>query len=104
MGVERKLTKEEKKRFKELTKEQKLWQDTNLFLVDQINKKQTASQKYKEEDFEKYITLYSENGYSWKVAFTKLQEITTNEHIKNAKSYNSFDTAFKTKYPQYKKN
>lgn len=53
----------------------------------------TASQKYTDEDFKQYEKLYSKNGFSWKVAFAKMQDLTSNEYIKKT-SYKSFKTAY----------
>ena len=94
------------KRIIELTDNRKEKEDLKIENEDLrtiLKNKTTASQKYTDEDFEQYKKCYFENGFNWKVAFAKLQKITLNEHIKNATSYNSFDTAFKKKYPENKK-
>lgn len=84
------------KRIIELTdnrKEKEELKIENKDLRTLLKNKSTASQKYTYEDFKQYEKLYSENGYSWKVAFAKLQEITSNELIKKT-SYKSFKTTY----------
>ena len=78
--------------------------DSRDYHLNVAQNKLTASQKYTEKDFERYIELYyNEAGYSWKQAFYLLQKETTNEYIKKLEQYNSFDTSFKLVHPEYKK-